>query len=76
MDVLQNIHAVLGKLKKKPNNITELCSLRNFVEYFRRAIPNFSQIAKPLYDILKKIRFEQQIQTTHQLDKGTPIQLR
>ena len=42
-----------GKLKKKPNNITELHSLLGLVGYFRRAIPNFSQTAKPLYDILK-----------------------
>ena len=43
----------MGKLKKKPNNITELRSLLGLVGYFRRAIPNFSQIAKALYDILK-----------------------
>ena len=49
----KNVDAVLGKLKKKPNNITELRSLLGLVGYFRRAIPNFSQIAKPLYDILK-----------------------
>ena len=49
----KNVDAVLGKLKKKPNNITELRSLLGLVGYFRRTIPNFSQIAKPLYDILK-----------------------
>ena len=48
----KNVDAVLGKLKKL-NNITELRSLLGLVGYFRRAIPNFSQIAKPLYDILK-----------------------
>ena len=48
----KNVDAVLGKLKK-PNNITELRSLLGLVGYFRRAIPNFSQIAKLLYDILK-----------------------
>ena len=49
----KNVNAVLGKIKKKPNSITELRSLLGLVGYFRRAIPNFSQIAKPLYDILK-----------------------
>ena len=44
---------MLGVLKKKPNKITELRSLLGLVGYFRRAIPNFSQIAKPLYDLLK-----------------------
>ena len=32
---------------------TELRSLLGLAGYFRRVIPNFSQIAKPLYDILK-----------------------
>ena len=40
----KNVDAVLGKLKKKPNNITELHSLLGLVGYFQRAIPNFSQI--------------------------------
>ena len=50
---------MLGKLKKKPNNFTELCGLLGLVEYFRRAIPNFSQIAKPLFDMLKNSRSKQ-----------------
>ena len=41
----KNVNAVLGKLKKKPNNITELRNLLGLVGYFRQAIPNFSQIA-------------------------------
>ena len=45
----KNVDAV--KLKKKPNNITELRNLLGFVGYFWWAIPNFSQIVKPLYDI-------------------------
>ena len=36
----KNVDAVLGKLKKKPNNITELHSLLDLVGYFRRSIPN------------------------------------
>ena len=42
-----------GKLKKKPNSITELRSLLDLAGYFRRVVLNFSQVAKPLYDILK-----------------------
>ena len=49
----KHVDAVLGKLKKKPNNITKLHSLLGLVGYFRRTIRNFSQIAKLLYDILK-----------------------
>ena len=49
----KNLDAVLGKLKKQPNNITELRCLVGIVGYFRRAILIFGQIAKPLYDILK-----------------------
>ena len=43
----KNVDVALGKLKKKPNNITELRSLPSLVGYFPRAIPNFSQIVKP-----------------------------
>ena len=44
---------MLGKLKMKLNNVTELRSLLGLFRYFRRAMPNFSQIAKPLYGTLK-----------------------
>ena len=47
----KNVDAVLEKLKKKPNNITQLRNLLGFVGYFWRAIPNFSQIVKSLYGI-------------------------
>ena len=74
---LKESRCSVGKLKKKPNNITELRSLLGLVGYFRRAIPNFSQTSKPLCDInTEKLRFDQQIQTIHQLDRGTPIQLK
>ena len=49
----KNVDAVLGKLKKKPNNIIELRSLLGLVGYFRRATQNFNQIANPLYDVLE-----------------------
>ena len=49
----KNTQAVVTKSKRKPTNITELRSLLGLVGYFRRSIPSFSQIAKPLYDILK-----------------------
>ena len=49
----KNVEAVLGKIKKKPSNITELRSLLGLLGYFRRSIPNFSQIAKSLYSLIK-----------------------
>ena len=50
---LENVDLVIGKLNKKPNNITEVRNLLGLVGYFRGAIPNFSKIAKSLYDKLK-----------------------
>ena len=44
---------MLEKLKKKLSNVTELRRLLGLFGYFRRAMPNFSQIAKPLYGTLK-----------------------
>ena len=49
----ENVDPVIGKLKKKPNNITEVPNLLGLVGYFRGAIPNFSKIAKSPYDKLK-----------------------
>ena len=49
-----NIEAVVSKINKKPQTITELRSLLGLIGYFRRSIPNFSKTAKPLYDILKE----------------------
>ena len=75
----KNVDAALGKLKKKPNNITELCSLPSLVGYFPRAIPNFSQIAKPLYDLLNNSdltsRSKQSINWTkeHQSSLDNPL---
>ena len=49
---LKNIIAVSWKLKKKPSSITELWSILGLVGYFRKSIPNFSQTASPLHQIL------------------------
>ena len=48
----KNIIAVSSKLKKKPSSITELRIVLGLEGYFRRSIPNFSQTANPLYQIL------------------------
>ena len=48
----KNIIAVSSKLKQKPSSITELQSILGLVGYFRRSIPNFSETASPLYQIL------------------------
>ena len=55
----KNIITVSSKLKKKPSSITELRGILGLVGYFRRSIPNFSQRASPLYQILTDIQNKQ-----------------
>ena len=50
----KSLKSITSKIRKKPNNISELCSLLGLVGYFRRLIPNFSQLFKPLYLLLKR----------------------
>lgn len=38
----------------RPKNIKEICQFLGFVGYYRRFIPLFSKVAKPLTDLLKK----------------------
>lgn len=37
-----------------PSNLTELRSFVGFCRYYRRFVPNFAMIAKPLHDLTKK----------------------
>lgn len=39
---------------KEPQNVTELKQFLGCCTYYRKFIPNFSQLAKPLFDITKK----------------------
>ena len=45
----KSVESITSKIRKKPNNISELRSLLDLVGYFRRSIPKFSQLVKPLY---------------------------
>ena len=49
----KSVESITSKIRKKPNNISELRSLLGLIGYFRRSIPNFSQLVKPLYLLLK-----------------------
>ena len=49
----KSVELITSKIRKKPNNISELYSLLGLVGYVRRSIPNFSQLVKPLYLLLK-----------------------
>ena len=49
----KSVESITSKIRKKTNNISELRSLLGLVGYFRRSIPNFSQLVKPLYLLLK-----------------------
>ena len=41
----KSVESITSKIRKKPNNISELRSLLGLVGYFRRSIPNFGQTA-------------------------------
>ena len=49
----KSIESITTKGRKQPNNVAELRSLLGLIGYFRRSIPNFSQLVKPLYALLK-----------------------
>ena len=49
----KSVESIISKVRKKPNNISELPSLLGLVGYFRRSIPSFSQLVKLLYLLLK-----------------------
>ena len=49
----KSVESITSKIQKKPNNVSELCSLLGLVRYFRRSIPNVSQLVKLLYLLLK-----------------------
>ena len=50
----KNMLAVTSKINKKPKTITELKTLLGLAGYFRRYIPNFSEIASPLLPAVKR----------------------
>ena len=49
----KSVESIISKIRKKPYKISELHSLLGLVGYFRRSIPNFSHLVKPLYLLLK-----------------------
>ena len=51
----KNVAAISSKIKRPPENITELRSILGLIGYFRRSIPNFSKLANPLFQLLKNV---------------------
>jgi hypothetical protein len=49
---LAKIEAV--KQWEQPHNVTDICSFLGLAGYYRRFIENFSKIAKPMTNLLKK----------------------
>ena len=49
-----NIEAVKDLVRQKPKTLGDVRRLLRMTGYFRKYIPNFSKIAKPLYVLLKK----------------------
>jgi hypothetical protein len=39
---------------KPPRTVHQVCNFLGLADYYRRFIPNFSKIAKPITDLLKK----------------------
>jgi hypothetical protein len=39
---------------KPPTSVTQVCSFLGLAGYYQRFIPNFSKIAKPITELLKK----------------------
>ena len=51
-----NVEPVLALKELKPKNIKEVRRLVGLLSVYRRFVPNFSRIAKPLYDVLKGVQ--------------------
>ena len=49
----RSTEALTSKIRKRPNNISELGSLLGLIDCFQRSIPDYSQTVKPLYQLLK-----------------------
>ena len=49
----KNVEPVLALRDLTPKNIKEVRRLVGLLSVYRRCVPNFSRVAKPLYDILK-----------------------
>ena len=50
----KNFIVISSKLRNIPVSISEFRSVLGLLWYFQRSIPNFSQTANPLYQLLKK----------------------
>jgi len=48
------ITAVTSLAEKEPSTVGEVRQLVGFLGYYRRYIPNFARLAKPLYELLNK----------------------
>ena len=49
----KNTEAVVSLKKLKPKNVGEVRRLIGLLSVYRRFVPNFSRVAKPIYDLLK-----------------------
>ena len=52
------ITAVTSLAEKQPKTVGEVRQLMGFLSYYRRYIPNFAYLAKPLYELLNKPKTE------------------
>lgn len=50
----QDLAAVLALKEKEPRTIGDVKSLLGFLGYYRSFIQDFSRLAKPLFELLKK----------------------
>ena len=50
----RSTEALTLKIRKRPTNISELRCLLGLIDYFQISIPNFTQIVKALYQVLKE----------------------
>ena len=48
------ITAVTSLAQETPKTVGEVIQLMGFLSYYRRYIPNFAHIAKPIYELLNK----------------------
>ena len=54
----KNVEAVIALKELRPKTITQVRRLVGLLSVYRRFIPHFSKVAKPLYELLKQKKFE------------------
>ena len=67
------IRAVTELKNKRPKTVGEVRQITGILSYYRRYIPNFARIAKPMYDLITATETKHNSKKKGQLPSKTPV---